>query len=96
VTVLRCHLCRATDGIVRGTADPTLWWCTEIPGCNFRARRRLGVGREPAAELWLTETSTLVAAAIRTASSDRELDEAAARFGLPPLTWTGLSKRRAA
>jgi hypothetical protein len=91
-----CHLCRARTEIVRGAADPTLWWCTDIPGCNFRARRRLGVGREAAVELWLTETFALLAAAIRTASSDRELDEAAARFGLRPLTWRGPSKRRAA
>jgi hypothetical protein len=86
-----CQACRARTGIVRGYTDPARWWCADIPGCNFRARRRLGIRRKEAVELWLTDFFAQNAPAIRAAvERDRDLDAVVAHFGLPPLTWSGL------
>ena len=47
----RCHLCRAREGIAEDPANPGVWWCTDTPECNFRARLRIHVRRDEALRL---------------------------------------------
>jgi hypothetical protein len=51
VNAPRCHLCGATDCLVRGKQDPATFWCAAgvRARCNRGARRRLGV---PAGIAW--------------------------------------------
>ena len=51
----RCHLCRRNDGLVRDRHDPSRWWCSDLPGCNYQARRRLHMRKEDAEALLAEE-----------------------------------------